>query len=115
MAGMSPEMYAIFAATLGVTALVLNGQLSNLRRFTQLRRDLNELSEQMAGVRKEVNDLRNKMHSEFAAARDQIAAHGERLGRLEGFIREPREVVRESDTDVPTYLSRGKDNPDAES
>ena len=115
MFAMSPEMYAIIGATICVTALVFNGQLSNQRRFTLLQRNLNDLSKQLSGVRKEMNDLRYTMHREFAAVRDQIAAHGERLARLEGVTRRPGNVSRDTGTDIPAFLTRRKDDPDGAS
>ena len=69
---MTPEFYAIIAATIALAGLILNNQWATAKSITELRRDLNALGER-------VN-------------RD-IAALGERFARLEGFMEGIRDAI----------------------
>ena len=69
---MTPEFYAIIAATIALAGLILNNQWATAKSITELRRDLNALGER-------VN-------------RD-IAALGERVARLEGFMEGIRDAI----------------------
>ncbi|MCZ0951304.1 MAG: hypothetical protein OXQ89_20410 [Rhodospirillaceae bacterium] len=69
---MTPEFYAIIAATIALAGLILNNQWATAKSITKLRRDLNALGER-------VN-------------RD-IAALGERVARLEGFMEGIRDAI----------------------
>ena len=65
---MTPEIYTIIAGGIALAGLILNGQ----RTVTELRKDLNAVADR-------VN-------------RD-IAALGERVARLEGFMEEIRDAI----------------------
>jgi len=69
---MSPEFYAIIATGIALAVLILNNQRAMAKSIAELRRDLNTLAER-------VN-------------RD-IAALGERIARLEGFMEGIRDAI----------------------
>ena len=112
---MTPEFYAIIATAIALAGLILNNQ----RATGQLRNDIKELRKDMNALAERVNrdiaELREQMHREIAAldeklsrriaALDQklsrdiaklnsdIAALGERVARLEGFMEGIRDAI----------------------
>ena len=69
---MTPEFYAIIAATIALAGLILNNQWATAKSITELRRDLYALGERV---------------------NHDIAALGERVARLEGFMEGIRDAI----------------------
>ena len=80
---MTPEIYTIIAVAIALAGLILNGQRAMAAAVTELRVEF----------RGEMNDLRSEMHREFTALREQISSLSERVARLEGILKGPRETA----------------------
>ena len=72
---MTPESYTIIAVGIALAGLILNGQ----RLIAELRKDLKVL-------RKDLNALGERVNRD-------IAALGERIARLEGFMEGIRDAI----------------------
>ena len=87
---MTPEIYTIVAAAIALAGLILNNQRVTVKSIAELRRDLNEL-------RKDLNALGERVNRDIAELREQmnqgLAALGERVARLEGFMEGIRDAI----------------------
>ena len=87
---MTPEIYTIVAAAIALAGLILNNQRVTAKSIAELRRDLNEL-------RKDLNALGERLNRDIAELREQmkqgLAALGERVARLEGFMEGIRDAI----------------------
>ena len=87
---MTPEIYTVIAAALALAGLILNNQRATAKSIAELRRDTNEL-------RKDLNALGERVNRNIAELREQmnhgLAALGERVARLEGFMEGIRDAI----------------------
>ena len=94
---MTPEIYTIVAAAIALAGLILNNQRVTAKSFAELRRDLNELRRDLNELRKDLNALGERVNRDIAELREQmnqgLAALGERVARLEGFMEGIRDAI----------------------
>ena len=87
---MTPEIYTIVAAAIALAGLILNNQRVTAKSIAELHRDMNEL-------RKDLNALGERVNRDIAELREQmnqgLAALGERVARLEGFMEGIRDAI----------------------
>ncbi len=80
---MTPEFYAIVATAIALAGLILNNQRATAKSIAELRRELNGLDEKLS---RDIAELREQMNQ-------GLAALGERVARLEGFMEGIRDAI----------------------
>ena len=80
---MTPEFYAIVATAIALAGLILNNQRATAKSIAELRRVLNGLDEKLS---RDIAELREQMNQ-------GLAALGERVARLEGFMEGIRDAI----------------------
>ena len=80
---MTPEIYTIIAVGIALAGLILNGQRATVKSIAELRRDMNALEEKLS---RDIAELREQMNQ-------GLAALGERVARLEGFMAGIRDAI----------------------
>ena len=80
---MTPEIYAIIATAIALAGLILNNQRATAKSIAELRRELNALEEKLS---RDIAELREQMNQ-------GLAALGERVARLEGFMEGIRDAI----------------------
>ncbi len=80
---MTPEFYAVVATAIALAGLILNNQRATANSIAELRRELNGLDEKLS---RDIAELREQMNQ-------GLAALGERVARLEGFMEGIRDAI----------------------
>ena len=80
---MTPEIYTIVATAIALAGLILNNQRATAKSIAELRRDLNALDKKLS---QDIAELREQMNR-------GLAALGERVARLEGFMEGIRDAI----------------------
>ena len=80
---MTPEIYTIVATAIALAGLILNNQRATAKSIAELRRDMNALDKKLS---QDIAELREQMNR-------GLAALGERVARLEGFMEGIRDAI----------------------
>ena len=100
---MSPEIYTIIAVAIALAGLILNGQRFAANSIAELRKDLNALSER---VHSDNSALSDRVHRDNSALGERvnalservhgdIAALGQRVSRVEGLLEGIRDSIKD--------------------
>ena len=85
---MTPEIYTIIGVAIALAGLILNGQ----RAISELRKDLNALSDRVNG---DISALGDRVNALSERVHGDIAALGQRVSRVEGLLEGIRDSIRE--------------------
>ena len=80
---MTPEIYTIVATAIALAGLILNNQRATAKSIAELCRDMNALDKKLS---QDIAELREQMNR-------GLAALGERVARLEGFMEGIRDAI----------------------